>query len=67
MSVIDSPCSKVCTLDPGAQLCLGCGRTLREIEIWSTLSAPERARLMMELPERLARLRRVHTHPSDAA
>ena len=55
--VIGSPCSKICTLDPASGLCLGCGRTLVEIERWVALTAPERERVMAELPARLARLR----------
>jgi predicted Fe-S protein YdhL (DUF1289 family) len=54
MPAIASPCVKVCTLDAKAGLCLGCGRTLAEIEQWIRLSAAERARIMDELPARLA-------------
>jgi predicted Fe-S protein YdhL (DUF1289 family) len=54
MPAIESPCSKICTLDPRSGLCLGCGRTLREIERWGDLTAPERARVINELPARLA-------------
>ena len=51
---IQSPCLKVCTFDPSAGLCRGCGRTLAEIEQWSRLSADQRAAIMRELPARLA-------------
>jgi predicted Fe-S protein YdhL (DUF1289 family) len=51
-----SPCIKVCTLDPAAQLCIGCGRTLAEIAGWTSMSDAERGRVMALLPERLARL-----------
>jgi uncharacterized protein len=51
---IESPCVKVCTLDTGAGLCLGCGRTLAEIAGWVRMSADERKRIMAELPDRLA-------------
>jgi predicted Fe-S protein YdhL (DUF1289 family) len=54
MTAIASPCVKVCTLDAKAGLCLGCGRTLLEIEQWMRFNASERARIMNELPERLA-------------
>jgi uncharacterized protein len=67
MSVIVSPCTKICTLDPRSGLCLGCGRTLPEIEAWGRLGAPERTRLMAELPARLTRLREVRTNATDAA
>lgn len=57
-----SPCIKVCTLDPSAQLCIGCGRTLAEIAGWTAMSPDERSRVMAQLPERLARL----NGPSEA-
>jgi predicted Fe-S protein YdhL (DUF1289 family) len=53
MPLIDSPCIKICTLDPGRGLCLGCGRTIEEIAAWSVMSAAERTTLMAQLPARL--------------
>jgi uncharacterized protein len=58
-TMIDSPCVKICTLDARSAACLGCGRTLDEIARWSTMSAAERARVMAELPARLAAGQRV--------
>jgi predicted Fe-S protein YdhL (DUF1289 family) len=52
--MIETPCVKICTLDARSGLCLGCGRTIDEIARWSTMSAAERARVMAELPARLA-------------
>jgi uncharacterized protein len=52
-AMIESPCTKVCTLDARSGLCLGCGRTIEEIARWTALSAAERARVMAELPSRL--------------
>jgi uncharacterized protein len=66
MPSIESPCAKTCTFDPVSGLCLGCGRTLREIEYWSAFSASERASVMMELPARLAGLRRQRAASTDA-
>jgi predicted Fe-S protein YdhL (DUF1289 family) len=54
MADIDSPCNKVCAVDPISALCVGCGRTLAEIAGWIRFSADERARIMAELPRRLA-------------
>ena len=51
---IETPCVKICTLDARAGLCLGCGRTVDEIARWSGMNASERARVMIELPDRLA-------------
>jgi uncharacterized protein len=53
-AMIESPCTKVCTLDARSGLCLGCGRSIEEIARWTALSAAERARVMAELPGRLA-------------
>jgi len=58
-AVIQSPCVKICTLDAAAGLCLGCGRTLAEIAAWTSIVADERARIMAELPARLAARRPV--------
>jgi len=52
--MIESPCNKICTLDARSGLCLGCGRTVDEIGRWTAMSATERARVMAELPARLA-------------
>jgi len=49
---IQTPCTKVCTIDPTSGLCLGCRRTLDEIARWTTLSDAERERIMTELPSR---------------
>jgi predicted Fe-S protein YdhL (DUF1289 family) len=54
MPNIDTPCTKVCTLDPISGLCVGCGRTLDEIGRWTAMSDAERRQLMTELPRRLA-------------
>jgi predicted Fe-S protein YdhL (DUF1289 family) len=54
MPPIDSPCTKVCTIDPRSGLCHGCGRTLDEIARWASLSDSDRGRIMAELPGRLA-------------
>jgi len=53
MSAIESPCTKICTLDARSGVCIGCGRTIDEIGRWVSFSATERARIMAELPDRL--------------
>jgi hypothetical protein len=53
---IASPCNTLCAIDPSAAHCVGCGRTLAEIEGWVGFSAVERGRIMAELPRRLATL-----------
>ena len=57
MLPIDTPCTKICTLHPQLQICLGCGRNLAEIESWPTLSPDERIGLMDAVRRRLEDLR----------
>lgn len=52
---LDSPCIDVCTFDAATGTCLGCGRSLDEIEGWIGFSAAERAAIIAELPQRCAR------------
>lgn len=49
---IVSPCVKVCVVDGGSGLCLGCKRTLSEIADWSRLTDARRAEIMAELDRR---------------
>jgi len=51
--LIDTPCEKICVVDPASGLCRGCGRSLTEIERWTAYSDSERRRVMAELPGRL--------------
>jgi hypothetical protein len=53
MPAIETPCVKICSLDHAASICLGCGRTLLEIEQWTRLSDAERRAIIDELPARL--------------
>jgi len=64
---IQTPCTQVCTIDPASRLCVGCGRTLDEIAQWSALTADERARLMAELPRRIAQLAAAKDTAADHA
>lgn len=51
--MIETPCIKVCVIDPKTRLCTGCLRTIEEIGAWSALSSAERRRIMNELPRRV--------------
>ena len=53
---IESPCNKVCVVHPTLGVCIGCGRSLDEIGRWIDLAPAERARIMAQLPPRLAAL-----------
>jgi predicted Fe-S protein YdhL (DUF1289 family) len=49
---IRTPCIKICTVDGGSGLCIGCLRTLPEIAGWSGFTPAERDRIMAELESR---------------
>ena len=52
--MIDSPCVKICTLDARSGVCLGCGRAIDEISRWVAMDDAERARIIADLPRRIA-------------
>ena len=52
--MIESPCVNICTLNARSGVCLGCGRTIDEIARWTAMSTTGRARIMNQLPARLA-------------
>ena len=49
---MNSPCTKVCVMDPENRYCVGCARTLGEIARWGEMREQERAAVMAELPAR---------------
>jgi uncharacterized protein len=53
-----SPCLKVCSMDPMHRICSGCGRTIQEIGNWMNFSDIERLAINKKLPERLKQLER---------
>jgi predicted Fe-S protein YdhL (DUF1289 family) len=53
---VTSPCIQECRLDPAGQACLGCLRTLAEIEMWPRMSQAARLGVMALLPQRRAAL-----------
>jgi predicted Fe-S protein YdhL (DUF1289 family) len=65
MTDIETPCNKVCVVDPVSALCIGCGRSLSEIAGWIGFGAGEHTRIMAELPGRLATLGRAEAARSD--
>ena len=50
--MIKSPCIKVCKIDPINNLCLGCGRTIKEISDWINLESKEREKILLKLKDR---------------
>jgi len=53
---IETPCIKVCVIDPDTGFCVGCGRTRGEIGSWLGLTPAERREIMSALPERVSTL-----------
>jgi len=49
---VNSPCVKVCVMDPQRGVCLGCCRTLDEIASWASMSDAERERVTAGLAAR---------------
>jgi uncharacterized protein len=49
---IESPCEKICVVDPDSNICVGCNRTLDEIANWASYSHAERRAIMATLPAR---------------
>jgi hypothetical protein len=54
--VISTPCIRVCAVDGRAGLCVGCGRTLKEIVQWTGFTEAQRLEIMAGLPARLETL-----------
>lgn len=53
---IETPCIKICVVDPETGFCIGCGRTRMEIGEWLGYSPQERHAIIETLPERVATL-----------
>ncbi len=49
---IATPCVQVCVIDDETALCVGCHRTLAEIENWTAFSDAERREVLSALPAR---------------
>jgi predicted Fe-S protein YdhL (DUF1289 family) len=49
---IESPCVKVCVIQPETRLCIGCRRSIDEIAAWSRLTPAERRAIIATLPSR---------------
>ncbi len=55
---IQSPCIKLCVMEPDSGFCMGCGRTRDEIASWISLSPAQREEVTGKLDHRLANLTR---------
>ena len=54
MPDVESPCRKVCLLDPLEGACRGCGRTLDEIAAWPAADRPTKLKILARARDRLA-------------
>jgi predicted Fe-S protein YdhL (DUF1289 family) len=55
---IDTPCVKLCVIDPESGFCIGCGRTRSEIAGWIGMMPAERRKVMAGLSSRIETLTR---------
>lgn len=55
MTTIDSPCIGTCLLDPDISECIGCYRTIKEIQNWSKYSEEEKQKAMTRIRNRRMR------------
>ena len=58
MTVIESPCILVCSIDMKTGFCFGCGRTRDEIAGWIDMTSQTRRAVMAELASRLETVER---------
>ena len=55
---IDSPCIKICVIEPKSRICTGCLRTIDEISAWSRMTPEARREVMAALRERKGQITR---------
>ena len=48
----ESPCVKICVVNPESGLCVGCRRSIDEISRWARMSADDRRAVLLALPDR---------------
>ena len=53
---IESPCIKICVIEPTSRLCTGCLRSIDEIGAWSRMTPEARQEVMAELPARAGKI-----------
>jgi uncharacterized protein len=54
--MVPSPCKNICKMHEPTGWCLGCGRTLDEIALWSVLDEDDKRAVWAELSARVAQL-----------
>lgn len=56
LNTIETPCIKICVVEPETGFCIGCGRTRTEIADWIEMTPDTRHMVMAGLPARVATL-----------
>ena len=51
---IETPCIKICVMEPETGFCIGCGRTRMEIASWLSITPGERRKVIDDLPQRVS-------------
>ena len=54
-AAVESPCTRLCTIDATTGLCAGCARTLDEIALWGMANDDERRAILIAVKGRTAR------------
>ncbi|MDP1671773.1 MAG: DUF1289 domain-containing protein [Burkholderiales bacterium] len=49
---VESPCVRICMIDPGHDFCVGCWRTLQEISDWHRYTPSQKLALLARLEDR---------------
>ncbi|MDF3607760.1 DUF1289 domain-containing protein [Paracoccus sp. DMF-8] len=52
MSAIETPCIRICRIEPTSGLCIGCWRSIDEIMGWIRMTDDQRRAVMADLPGR---------------
>jgi predicted Fe-S protein YdhL (DUF1289 family) len=55
-TVVPSPCKNICRMHEPSGFCVGCGRTLDEIALWSVIDDDDKRAVWVLLPARLRQL-----------
>jgi uncharacterized protein len=50
--MVDSPCNDVCTTDTESGLCIGCGRTPKEIANWLFYNEEQKKQVLSNIEKR---------------
>ena len=53
LPLIETPCVKICVLEPESGFCIGCGRSRDEISDWLVMTADQRRAVMDGLAQRV--------------